>query len=177
MNPEIRDLLFQLHHGGQTGLLSLVIEGADDEGGLERPKEAMSLSFVSGELAAAEARGCQGQQALDHLARARRLLRQRWYPVSSNVLKRMEGMPALPAWVAQVESGHDAVELAQRAQRLDEILKAIRTMGGLDGVQRFVSLTTRHPPESAWEPLMQALRRELALYLGDDRAADMTRHG
>jgi hypothetical protein len=175
MNADVRDLLVRLHAERQTGLLSLVIDGAHDAQGLQRAKEALSLSFVNGELAAAEARGCQGIDALDHLSRAQTLLRQRWYPVSSNVLKRMEGMPPLHAWLQKVESDPEAARQASRAQRLDDILRAIHTMGGADGTERFVTLTARHPPDRAWGPLMEALRAELALYLGDDQALAMTR--
>lgn len=176
MNTDIRDLLVRLHRERQTGLLSLVIEGGPDMDGSEIPKEALSLSFVTGELAAAEARRCQGMQAMRHLARARRLLRQRWYPVSSNVLKRMDGMPVLSAWIEQVEAeaNPQAARPNVRAQQLDNILRAFHTMGGVNGIERFVSLTAQHPPELAWELLMQALRQELALYLGAERAMEMT---
>lgn len=176
MNTDIKDLLVRLHHERQTGLLSLVIEGGPGMDGAENPKEALSLSFVAGELAAAEARQCQGMQAMQHLARARRLLRQRWYPVSSNVLKRMDGMPALSVWIAQMEAEvhSQAARPNLRAQQLDDILRAFHTMGGVNGIERFVSLTAQHPPEIAWEPLMRALRQELALYLGTDRAIEMT---
>ena len=134
MNTDIRDLLVRLHRERQTGLLSLVIEGGPDMDGSEIPKEALSLSFVTGELAAAEARRCQGMQAMRHLARARRLLRQRWYPVSSNVLKRMDGMPVLSAWIEQVEAeaNPQAARPNVRAQQLDNILRAFHTMGGVN---------------------------------------------
>jgi hypothetical protein len=173
MNAEIRQLLEQLHQERRTGLLSLVIAGGHDTDGADSPKEALSLSFVTGELAAAEARHCQGLHAMRHLAQAQRLLRQRWYPVGSNVLKRMEGMPALPVWIQQVEAETDpaVARSSAHAKRLDEILRVFRVMGGMEGIERFLTLTTQHPPESAWEPLMQALYRELTMYLGEERAA------
>jgi len=176
MNADIRDLLVQLHQERRTGLLSLVIEGGQDLGGLEAPKEALSLSFVTGELAAAEARHCQGMQAMRHLAEAQRLLRKRWYPVGSNVLKRMDGMPALSVWIQEVESESDPAAAVNklRAQRLDEILRVFRAMGGVDGVGRFMRLTAQHPPQSAWEPLMEGLRQELTMYLGPEQASAMT---
>lgn len=176
MNADIRELLIRLHQEKQTGLLSLVIEGGHDPQGDAPPKEALSLSFVGGELAAAEARECQGMLAMQHLARARRLLRQRWYPVSSNVLKRMDGMPVLSVWIEQMEAEArpPAARSNAQAQRLDDILRAFHTMGGVDGIERFVGLTARHPPETAWEPLMQALRAELTLYFGVERAVEMT---
>lgn len=176
MNADIRSLLLRLHQERQTGLLSLVLEVQPDAPGTEPVKEALSLSFVAGELAAADARQCQGMQAMQRLARARCLLRQRWYPVSSNVLKRMEGMPALPVWIQQLDAqAHpEASRSNERAQQLDDILRAFHTMGGVDGIERFVGLTARHPPETAWEPLMEALRRELTLYLGAARAQAMT---
>jgi len=157
MNADIRSLLLQLHQERQTGLLSLVLEVQPDAPGTEPVKEALSLSFVAGELAAADAR-------------------QRWYPVSSNVLKRMEGMPALPVWIQQLDAqAHPEVSRSnERAQQLDDILRAFHTMGGVDGIERFVGLTAKHPPETAWEPLMEALRRELTLYLGAARAQAMT---
>lgn len=176
MNPDIRSLLLQLHEQRQTGLLSLVIEVQPDGDGTEPVKEALSLSFVAGELAAAEARQCQGMQAMGHLARARQLFRQRWYPVSSNVLKRMDGMPVLSVWIQQLDTPVDpaAGHASVRAQQLDDILRAFHTMGGVDGIERFVGLTAQHPPETAWDPLMQALREELTLYFGVEGAQAMT---
>ncbi|MGC4367832.1 hypothetical protein [Hydrogenophaga sp. R2] len=176
MNADIRSLLLQLHQERQTGLLSLVIEVQPAADAAEPVKEALSLSFVAGELAAAEARQCQGMQAMGHLARARQLLRQRWYPVSSNVLKRMDGMPVLSVWIQQLESqaDPDSGRSNERAQQLDDILRAFHTMGGLDGIERFVGLTAQHPPETAWELLMEALRQELTLYFGAERAQAMT---
>lgn len=176
MNPDIRSLLLRLHQERQTGLLSLVIEAQPATQGAEPVKEALSLSFVGGELAAAEARECQGMQAMDHLARAHLLLRQRWYPVSSNVLKRMDGMPVLSVWIEQLDAQANpgAGRSNLRAQQLDDILRAFHTMGGVDGIERFVGLTAQHPPETAWDPLMQALRDELTLYFGPERAQAMT---
>ncbi len=176
MIADIRDLLVRLNRERQTGLLALVIEGGRDAAGHESPKEALSLSFVAGELAAAEARHCQGVLAMQHLARSEKLLRQRWYPVSSNVLKRMDGMPVLAAWIERVEAEArpETARPSARAQRLDDILRIFHTMGGVDGIERFVTLTAQHPPESAWTPLMLALRRELTPYFGPDRAADLT---
>lgn len=175
MNSDIRNLLVRLHHERQTGLLSLVVDCATDADASGPRKEALSLSFVAGELAAAESRGRQGVQALDPLVRGTRLLRERWYPVNSDVLKRMDGMPRLIEWLERVEAGATADGHASRAQRLDDILRAFHTLGGQHGIQRFVDLTGRHPPDRAWEPLMQALRGELALYFGEERATDMTR--
>lgn len=176
MHPDIRNLLIRLRDEQQTGMLSLVIDSSTESDTQVPHKEALSLSFVAGELAAAESRGRQGQQALDLLARANRLLRERWYPVNPDVLKRMEGMPRLTEWMARVEAGppRGADAEVSRAQRLDDILRAVHTMGGLDGIQRFVHLTGQHPPDQAWEPLMLALRDELALYLGEERAIAMT---
>lgn len=177
MNPDIRSLLLRLHQERQTGLLSLVIEVQPQAAGAAPVKEALSLSFVAGELAAADARQCQGMQAMRHLAGARQLLRQRWYPVSSNVLKRMDGMPVLSVWIEQVDAESDPAAWRPngRAQQLDDILRAFHTMGGVDGIERFVGLTARHPPETEWGLLMQALRHELTLYLGAERAQAMTR--
>ena len=177
MIADIRDLLVRLNRERQTGLLALVIEGGRDAEGQESPKEALSLSFVAGELAAAEARHCQGVMAMRYLARSERLLRQRWYPVSSNVLKRMDGMPVLSVWIDQVaaEADPETARPNVRAQRLDDILRVFHTMGGVDGIERFVAITAQHPPESAWLPLMVALRRELTVYFGPERAADLTR--
>jgi len=176
MNADIRSLLLQLHEQRQTGLLSLVIEVQPDAPATEPVKEALSLSFVGGELAAADARHCQGMQAMQHLARAPRLLRQRWYPVSSNVLKRMDGMPALSVWIQQLDAqAHPEVARSnERTEQLDDILRAFHTMGGVDGIERFVGLTAQHPPETAWEPLMESLRHELTLYFGEERALAMT---
>lgn len=176
MIADIRDLLVRLNRERQTGLLSLVIEGGRDAEGQESTKEALSLSFVGGELAAAEARDCQGMTAMLHLARSQKLLRQRWYPVSSNVLKRMDGMPVLAEWIERVEA-EDRTQTAgagSRAQRLDDILRVFHSMGGVDGIERFVTLTGQHPPESDWNALMLALRRELTLYFGPDRATELT---